>query len=61
MSDRQATVDETGGDVLFADIFIEAAKMGAESKGKVLSQRTIDLFYKEVKRYRKNWEKKRNN
>jgi len=54
----QAMLDETGGDFYFADLFIETAKQVAEEAGGYIPQRTINIFYKEVERCRKNWEKR---
>ena len=54
----QPNLDETGGDFYFADLFIESAKQAAAERGKQIPQRIIDEFYREVKQYRKRWERK---
>jgi len=49
-------LDETGGDIPFADLFIEAAN---EAVGHV-PQCIKDIFYQEVEQHRKNWGKRVN-
>jgi hypothetical protein len=45
---KQQTVEDTGDDVSFADLFIESAKQGAVQKGGYIPQHFIDEFYRQV-------------
>jgi len=54
-------LEELGGDVSYADMFIEAAKQGAQESGNTLSPELIDCFYKGVEQHRKRWQQRANN
>lgn len=56
----QEILDETGGDIPYAVLFIEAAKQRAAERGKYIPQYLIDLFYQEVENGRKRRERRIN-
>ena len=53
MSNTQSIIDETDGDFLFADLFIQAAKDTAEKADGYVPQSKIDEFHQELKPYKK--------
>lgn len=54
-------LEETGGDVYYAEMFIHEAKQTAKENGTEIPKHAIDFFYREVERYREKREKRINN
>jgi len=54
----QRILEETGGDIYYADLFLELAQVGAEKIGRNLHPKTIEIFRKEVAKCRNEWEKR---
>ena len=59
-SNTQTALNETGGDFLFADLFIQAAKETAAIYDGWICQSDIDEFYEEAKSHGEKRKKRTN-
>jgi len=59
LTDREREIlNETGGDISYADLFLTSAYSGATNKERYIPPYIIDLFCQEVEQAKKNWERR---